>query len=113
MAIAFVVFCVWMMLATILGEVAGINPGASLAIVAAVAVIAFVFKFCWLLYMANKPHISTRLACDCEDDAREQLKNIYDKEFPKMTELEKHIKIRDFIKTCYADGTFPKEWREE
>ena len=99
----FVVYLLWLV-------IAANYPGVGLCIAAAFFVGA-TYQFRKGVRAAS--NISTRLACDCEDDAREQLKDIYDEKFPEMTELEKHIKIRDFIKTCYADGTFPKEWREK
>jgi len=103
MGIAFVVWLLWLV-------IAANYPGVGLCIAA-----AFFVGVTYLIWKGARAasNIHVRLACGCEDDARKQLKDIYDEEFPKMTEYEKHIKIRDFIKTCYADGTFPKEWREE
>jgi len=104
MGIAFVVWLLWLV-------IAANYPGVGLCIAAAFFV--GVTYLIWKGARAAPDQARYLVACDCEDDAREQLQDIYNEKFPEMTELEKHIKIRDFIKTCYADGTFPKEWKEE
>ena len=103
MGIAFVVWLLWLV-------IAANYPGVGLCIAA-----AFFVGVTYLIWKGARAasNIHVRLACGCEDDARKQLKDIYNRDFPKMTELEKQYRINKFIRESYADGTFPKEWREE